>query len=112
MILQEIAPAPVAKRGSFLRRADNIGKENGGEHPINWNGSARTGQELLNGIGDLAGAFADKRNMIGPRKLDVAGAGNVPGKIGPPSTLIVVSSVRWITSVGTRIVGTIALISI
>jgi hypothetical protein len=39
MIVEKIAPTAVAERGSLLGRADDIGKEHRGEHPVDRTGA-------------------------------------------------------------------------
>ena len=112
MFVEEIMLAAVAKRGSFLGRANDVSKQNGGENSVHRDWRPRTGQKLLDGISDLHGVVADEWYVVFSRKLDIARAGNVLGQITSPSTLMVTSSVRWMTSVGTRIVGKISAISI
>ena len=36
MIVQQIVPVAVAKRGSFLSRTNDVGKENGSKHPVDF----------------------------------------------------------------------------
>ena len=73
--------AAIAKRGSFLGRANDVSKQNGGENPVHRDWRLRTGQKLLDGISDLHGVVADEWYVVFSRKLDIARAGNVLGQI-------------------------------
>ena len=79
MFVEEIMPAAIAKRGSFLGRANDVSKQNGGENPVHRDWRPRTGQKLLDGISDLHGVVADEWYVVFSRKLDIARAGNVLG---------------------------------
>ena len=81
MFVEEIMPAAIAKRGSFLGRANDVSKQNGGENPVHRDWRPRTGQKLLDGISDLHGIVADEWYVIFSRKFDIARAGNVLGQI-------------------------------
>ena len=81
MTIEQVMPTAIAERGGFLGRADDVGKENGSEHPVDLDWRPRTGQKLLDGIGDLHGIVADEWYVIFSRKLDIARAGNVLGEI-------------------------------
>ncbi len=81
MFVEEIVPPAVAKRGGLLCRANDVSKENRGEHPVDRDRRPRTGQKLLDGIGDLHSIVADERYVVFSRKLDIARAGNVLGEI-------------------------------
>ena len=59
MTVEEITPAAVAERGGLLGRADDVGKENRGEYPVDSDRRPRAGQKLFNRIGDLIGIVAD-----------------------------------------------------
>ena len=43
MFVEEIMPAAIAKRGSFLGRANDVSKQNGGENPVHRDWRPRTG---------------------------------------------------------------------
>ena len=80
MLIEKIAPTAVAKCGGFLRRTDDVGKENRREHPVDldWRPSAR--QKFLNCIGDFIGVVPDHRCVVYPRQLDIAYARNILGE--------------------------------
>ena len=105
-------PAKFAKRGGFLGRADDVGEKHRGKHAVDRDGRKRAGQKLLDRIGDVVGIVADEGDMVDPWELEIAGAWNMRGENQPPSTLTFLSSVRWRTRVGTRIVETMSLMSI
>src|SRR4029077_9481445 len=87
MIVEKIAPAAVAQLSSLLSRADDVGEENRSQHPIGRHRRARTGQELLDGIGHLGNVVTDKRHVVDSRELEVAGTGDMFGKIASTLTL-------------------------
>jgi hypothetical protein len=79
MFVEEIAPAAIAKRGSFLSRANDVSKENSGENPVHRDWRTRAGQKLLDRIGNLSSVVANERYVIFSWKLDIACARNVLG---------------------------------
>ena len=81
MIVKEVAPAAVAKRGSLWGGANYVRKEHRGEHPVDRDSGSRARQKLLDCIGNLFDVFADPGWMVLSRKLDIASVGNVLGKI-------------------------------
>src|SRR5580692_11231637 len=91
MIVEQVAPAAVAERGGLLGRADDVGEEYRGEHPVDRHRRPRAGQKLFDRIGDLGGVLADERYVVFSRKFNIACARNVLGKI--TSTLYVNSHV-------------------
>jgi hypothetical protein len=71
----------VAQLSCLLGRADDVGKENRSQHPVDRHHRARTGQELLDGIGDLGNIVTDKRHVVDSGELEVAGTGDMFGQI-------------------------------
>ena len=80
MIVEEVVPAMITQPGGFLGRADDVRKEHRGKHAIYHDWRPRTGQKLLDRIGDVAGIVADKGKVVYSRKLDIAGVGNTLGE--------------------------------
>ena len=50
----------IAECSSLLGRADDIGKENRGKHPVDRRRRPRASQKLLDRIDDLQGVVADE----------------------------------------------------
>ena len=107
--LEQLAPAAVAELGRLCGRADDVGEEDGREHAVGLGGIpaaalADSGEEALDLV---ARAAPDRRERHVPlaRQLDEARAGNLVGGVAGRPRSAGSSSVRWRTSVGTRIVG-------
>src|SRR4029077_5311600 len=84
VLVQQVAPTAVAQCRGLLGRADDIGKENRGQHPIDHDWRSRAGQKLVYRIGDLAGAISNKRYVVASRKLEVARIGDERCEFSPP----------------------------
>src|SRR2546423_484745 len=72
MLLEEVAPGMVTERCRALGGADDVGKEDGGEHPIGLGGRPDAGEELFDLVDHLA-LVANKRKVVRPGKLEEPG---------------------------------------
>src|SRR5919197_291292 len=79
--LEQLAPAPVAELHRALRRADDVGEEDGREDAVGLGRRPRPGQELLDLVHDLVGV--DPRDVVVPGQLDEACARDVLGDVAP-----------------------------
>ena len=70
--LEEVAPAAIPEGGGLLRGADDVGEEDGGEHPVGLGAVPDAGQELL----DLV---EDRVRVVRPGQVIDAGQLDEPG---------------------------------
>ena len=75
MAVQEPAPSLVADLRSCLRRADDVGEEDGHEHAVGHLGGRDAGDELLDEVEDGVGIGPDEVVVSG--QLDEAGTGDL-----------------------------------
>ena len=75
VVREKLAPATVAQPGGGLRRADDVGEENRGEHPVDVAGLAAADEELLDLV-QQAAAVSDEHEMVVAAELDQAGVGD------------------------------------
>src|SRR6185503_3918824 len=80
MPLNELAPTAVADIRSLLRRSGDVGEEACREEPIDVDGGAASGQELLDLPDDLF-LMRDPPKMVAGGKLDKLRAGDVRGEV-------------------------------
>ena len=104
VVRQQALPAAVAELGRQLRRADDVGEQDGREHAARLGRRPNAGHEVLD-LGDDRVLVAGPDQVVGAGQLDVLRAGDVLGEV--PSVLDAEArgASRWMTSVGTRIVG-------
>ena len=73
--LEQIAPAAVAKLTCSIRRTDDIGEQDRGEHSIRGDGLTDAGQELLDLVQDVV--TVDEGEVVLSRELHVTRAFDV-----------------------------------
>ena len=73
--LDEVAPTLVADARGGLRGLDDVGEENGREHPIGFGAAANSGQELLH-LAEHRVGVADPGQVVAARELHDARAGD------------------------------------
>src|SRR5262250_474970 len=80
--IEECAPRTVAQRRGPLRRAHDVGEEDGGKHAVELRGGTDASQELPELANDRV-LVAGPWQMIVARQLDPARDRNVPGEVAP-----------------------------
>ena len=104
VVLEQVAPAPVAEPRRQLGGADDVGEQDRREHPIRLLGLARPGEELAD-LGDVASGSNQARGprRAAPRTRAPAMCSRQPARVPDVATW---SPTAWMISVGTWIVGT------
>ena len=74
--VEQLAPRAVADLGRALGRADDVGEQDGRQHPLGRAGGARAGDELLELVHERVGVV-EEDDALAARQLDEAGAGHV-----------------------------------
>ena len=77
---EQVPPGSIADRARVLRRADDVGEHDGGEHAIVVGGRTNPGHELLNLVEDRI-RIAEVRQMIDTIELHELCAGNVISQV-------------------------------
>jgi hypothetical protein len=77
VLVEKLAPAPVAEGGGALRRADDVGEDERLQHPVGVGRVARAGQELLRLLEDPL--RVDPRHVVLAGQLEEARPGNALG---------------------------------
>ena len=72
VLVEQVAPAAVADPGGELGRADDVGEQHGGQHPVDLDG-VHAGQELLD-LGDDGVGVAEVEEVVVAGQLDESGA--------------------------------------
>ena len=105
VLVEQLAPAPVAELGRALGRADDVGEEHGREHAIRLGPGPDAREELLDLVDDRVG-IARPDEVLVAGELDELRARDLLRRSSvPPRRSTSRSPARWRTSVGTRIVG-------
>jgi hypothetical protein len=100
MSIEKVAPGSIAIGAGATGRVDDILEDHGREHPVDLRGRSRTCQKLLH-LREYSVAGVEKREMVSAGISTNRALGMPAASSRPPSTLTNVSSVRWITRVGT-----------
>ncbi len=99
MDVQQLPPAPVSYPAGPLGRADDVGEQDGGQHPVRRGGPTDPSQKLLDVVESEFGRLPVERH-VGPWKLDQLRAGDVLGQVasmldGDELNVPAVEDERW-----------------